>query len=68
LLGRDGFDHLVGVHVRRQRKLNQDAVDGWLLVQRLNPCQQCASVMEEGQVSSTECMPVSPQAFTLLRT
>ena len=26
------------------------------------------SVMDAGQVSSTECMPVSAQAFTLLRT
>ncbi|MNR23217.1 hypothetical protein D3C85_1402240 [compost metagenome] len=33
LLGRDGLDDLVRVHVLGQRKLHQDAVDGRVLVQ-----------------------------------
>jgi len=41
--------------------LHQDAVDGWIDVERVDARQQLS-------LASTECRPVSWQALTLLRT
>jgi hypothetical protein len=56
------------INVLGQGQLNQDAVDGWVVVEGVNAGQQFGLRHGRFMFSSTECRPAFRQALTLLRT